>query len=128
MKRWLPKIGDILTQAASEAIKVNPEEREEASRRHRHRQEELNTAQASSRQPPRSSATPRPTSIRSTKTSQDKNAEYVTAQEQLEEISNQTAIVQARQTGLVAEVERLTNQVGQLEEANIRSLASKAVA
>lgn len=56
---------------------------------------------------------------------QDKNAEYVTAQEQLEEISNQTAIVQARQTGLVAEVERLTSQVGQLEDANARSLASK---
>lgn len=55
----------------------------------------------------------------------DKNAQYVTAQEQLEEITNQTAIVQARQSGLVAEVERLNNQVGQLEEANTRSLASK---
>lgn len=57
---------------------------------------------------------------------QEKNAQYVTAQEQLEEISNQTAIVQARQSGLVAEVERLTGQVGQLEDANARSIASKA--
>lgn len=56
----------------------------------------------------------------------DKNAQYVTAQEQLEEIQNQSAIVQARQSGLVAEVERLTNQVGQLEEANVRSTQTKA--
>ncbi len=115
-----------LTNAGGgEAIKVNPEELKKLQDDIVTAREELNTAQAS--------LTAATTELGNTKSNldqvskdlADKNAEYVTAQEQLEEISNQTAIVQARQTGLVAEVERLTNQVGQLEEANIRSLASK---
>ncbi len=54
-----------------------------------------------------------------------KNEAFVTAQEQFEELQNETAIIQARQKGLVAEVERLTNYVGQLDDANVRRLATK---
>ena len=54
-----------------------------------------------------------------------KNEEYVKSQEALEDLQNQTAIVQARQLGLVAEVERLTGLVGVQEEAATRSLATK---
>jgi len=55
----------------------------------------------------------------------DRNAEFIQAEQEYEDLQNQTAIVQARQTGLVAEVDRLTNQVGQLEEASVRSQASR---
>ncbi len=54
-----------------------------------------------------------------------KNEEFVKAQEAFEDLQNQTSIVQARQLGLVAEVERLTGLVGTLEEANQRSRATK---
>lgn len=53
------------------------------------------------------------------------NEEYVKSQEAFEDLQNQTAIVQARQLGLVAEVERLTGMVGKLEDANDRSQMTK---
>jgi hypothetical protein len=56
---------------------------------------------------------------------QDKTAEFVTLQEDYESLENETAIVQARQRGLISEVERLTNQVGELDEANLRAQATK---
>ncbi len=54
-----------------------------------------------------------------------KTEEFVTAQEQYEDLQNETAIIQARQKGLVSEVDRLTGMVGQLDEANQRSAAVK---
>ncbi|HOV34237.1 MAG TPA: hypothetical protein PLX23_12840, partial [Candidatus Hydrogenedens sp.] len=54
-----------------------------------------------------------------------KNEQFAAAQEAYENLINETEIVKARQTGLLAEIERLTNQVGKLEEANARSLAIK---
>lgn len=50
---------------------------------------------------------------------------YIEAQEAYEELLNETAIVKARHLGLLAEVDRLTERVGDLEEANARRLASK---
>ena len=55
----------------------------------------------------------------------DLTDQAVTAQEQFEDLQNETAIVQARQKGLIAEVDRLTTYVGQLDAANERRLASK---
>ena len=46
-------------------------------------------------------------------------------QEQLEALRNDTTIQRARQEGLNAEVMRLTEQVGQLEEADVRRSATK---
>jgi len=54
-----------------------------------------------------------------------KTEEYVDIQDAFEDLENQTAIVQARQMGLVAEVDRLTGLVGKLDEANTRSRATK---
>lgn len=54
-----------------------------------------------------------------------KTEEFVTAQEMFEDLQNETAIVQARQKGLLAEVERLTSHVGELEDANLRRVATK---
>ncbi|MCX5757036.1 MAG: hypothetical protein NTU83_00715 [Candidatus Hydrogenedentes bacterium] len=54
-----------------------------------------------------------------------KNEEFVKAQEAFEDLQNQTSIVQARQLGLVAEVERLSGLVGTMEEANQRARATK---
>jgi len=51
--------------------------------------------------------------------------EFVSQMEKLESLQNETAIIQARQRGLVAEVQRLTGQVGQLDDANQRRVASK---
>jgi hypothetical protein len=55
----------------------------------------------------------------------ERNDEIISAREFLEELRNETAIVQARQRGLIAEVDRLTGHVGQLEEANVRRVATK---
>lgn len=55
----------------------------------------------------------------------ERNDEIISAREFLEELRNETAIVQARQRGLIAEVERLTSHVGELEEANVRRVATK---
>ncbi|MBI1320830.1 MAG: hypothetical protein GC168_18045 [Candidatus Hydrogenedens sp.] len=55
----------------------------------------------------------------------DKNEEFLQAQTMYEDLRNETAIIQARQKGLVAEVERLTNYVGQLEDANARRIESR---
>jgi predicted nucleic acid-binding Zn-ribbon protein len=54
-----------------------------------------------------------------------KNEEFVKTQDTFEDLQNQTAIVQARQMGLKAEVERLTGLVGTLEEASARSNTTK---
>jgi uncharacterized membrane-anchored protein YhcB (DUF1043 family) len=54
-----------------------------------------------------------------------KNDEFIEIEKLYLSKKNQTAIIEARQNGLVAEVERLTGQVGQLEEANLRSLSVK---
>lgn len=56
---------------------------------------------------------------------EDKNNEFVEAQEFLEDLRNETAITQARHTGLLAENERLTELVGELEVANARRQATK---
>lgn len=55
----------------------------------------------------------------------ERTDEVVAAREFLEELRNETAIVQARQRGLIAEVDRLTGYVGELEEANVRRIATK---
>ncbi len=55
----------------------------------------------------------------------ERNDEVIAAREFLEELRNETAIVQARQRGLIAEVDRLTSYVGELEEANLRRVATK---
>lgn len=54
-----------------------------------------------------------------------KGEEFLSAQEQFEDLQNETAIIQARQRGLVSEVDRLTSLVGELEDANVRRAASK---
>lgn len=54
-----------------------------------------------------------------------KNEEFVRAQEMFEDLQNETAIVQARQRGLIAEVDRLTGYVGELEVANRQRIATK---
>lgn len=51
--------------------------------------------------------------------------EFVTRQEEFETLRNEFSITQARQRGLIAEVDRLTNQVGELEEADARRVATK---
>ena len=53
------------------------------------------------------------------------NQEYVTTQEAFEDLQNQASIVQARQLGLKAEVQRLTGMVGELEDANAKRAATK---
>ncbi len=55
----------------------------------------------------------------------ERNDEIIAAREFLEELRNETAIVQARQRGLISEVDRLTGYVGELEDANARRLATK---
>ncbi len=55
----------------------------------------------------------------------ERTDEVVAAREFLEELRNETAIVQARQRGLIAEVERLTGYVGELEDANAKRIATK---
>jgi len=55
----------------------------------------------------------------------ERNDEIISAREFLEELRNETAIVQARQRGLIAEVDRFTGLVGELEEANVRRVATK---
>jgi hypothetical protein len=55
----------------------------------------------------------------------DKNEEFLQAQTMFEDLRNETAIIGARQKGLVAEVERLTTYVGELEDANQRRIASR---
>lgn len=51
--------------------------------------------------------------------------EVIAAREFLDDLKNDTAIVQARQRGLISEVERLTGYVGELEEANAHRIAVK---
>lgn len=54
-----------------------------------------------------------------------KNEQFVSVQEAYENLINETEIVKARQTGLLTEIERLTSLVGQLEEAQARTIAIK---
>jgi hypothetical protein len=56
---------------------------------------------------------------------EDKNQQYVQAQQEYEELLGQTSIVRARQQGLTAEVDRLQGLTGQLEDANARRAATK---
>lgn len=51
--------------------------------------------------------------------------EYVARRDEFEDLQNELAITQAQQRGLVIEVDRLTNQVGELEEADARRAATK---
>lgn len=52
------------------------------------------------------------------------NDDFITASELLEELMNETTIVNSRHEGLNAENERLTDMVGELEEANERRQAT----
>jgi hypothetical protein len=52
------------------------------------------------------------------------SAQYIDAKDNLEMVQNEASIQKARQEGLLAEVERLTDQVGDLEAANARRVAS----
>lgn len=52
--------------------------------------------------------------------------EFVTVQTQYDDLLNETSIISARQEGLLAEVDRLQGQVGQLEDANARQIATKS--
>ncbi len=54
----------------------------------------------------------------------EKNDEYANAQSVYEDLRNETSIIQARQRGLVSEVDRLTGLVGELEDANKRRVAT----
>jgi len=56
---------------------------------------------------------------------EQRNNEFVEAQEALEDLRNETAITDARHQGLLAENERLTEMVGELEVANARRQATK---
>jgi hypothetical protein len=51
--------------------------------------------------------------------------QFVARSEELEDMQNTLSITQAQQRGLAIEVERLTNQVGQLDEADQRRAATK---
>ncbi len=53
------------------------------------------------------------------------NEEFVVAQQEYEDLLNETSITQARQQGLIAEVDRLTSLVGELEDANARRQATR---
>lgn len=53
------------------------------------------------------------------------NAQFLQTQDEYESLQNETTIIQARQKGLLAEVDRLTGLVGSLEEATARSMATK---
>ncbi len=53
------------------------------------------------------------------------NEEYSAAQAVYTDLENETAIIQARHRGLMAEVERLTGNVGELDEAAERRAAVK---
>lgn len=53
------------------------------------------------------------------------NTQFLETQEKYDDLRSETSIIQARQKGLIAEVERLTNLVGSLEEAQARSMATK---
>jgi predicted nucleic acid-binding Zn-ribbon protein len=55
----------------------------------------------------------------------EKNEEYANAQSVYEDLRNETSIIQARQRGLVSEVDRLTGLVGELDDANKRRVATK---
>lgn len=55
----------------------------------------------------------------------EKNEEYANAQSVYEDLRNETSIIQARQRGLVSEVDRLTGLVGELEDANKMRVATK---
>lgn len=54
-----------------------------------------------------------------------KNEEVAKRSEEYQDLTNQLSITEARQRGLVSEVDRLTNHVGQLEEAAQRSDQTK---
>lgn len=56
---------------------------------------------------------------------EQKNADFVKAQAEFDELQNQTAITQARRDGLAAEAERLESLVGKLEDANSRRMLTK---
>ena len=56
---------------------------------------------------------------------EDKSAQFVEAQDQYDQLLNLMAITEARHEGLLAENDRLTDMVGQLEEANARRQATK---
>jgi hypothetical protein len=63
-----------------------------------------------------------------TKVSEDllaKNEEVAKRDEEYQNLTNQLSITEARQRGLVSEVDRLTSHVGQLEEAALRSDQTK---
>ncbi len=51
--------------------------------------------------------------------------EYARAQEEFDQLQDQVAIVRARQEGLVAEVDRLTGLVGELDVADQRRMATR---
>ena len=51
--------------------------------------------------------------------------QFVARREEYEDLTNELSISQAQQRGLVIEVDRLTNQVGQLQEADDRRAATK---
>lgn len=55
----------------------------------------------------------------------EKNNQFIESQELLEDLINETAITRARHEGLLAENERLTEAVGELEVANARSVSTK---
>lgn len=52
-------------------------------------------------------------------------AEYAETRSEYERLLDEVSIISARQEGLIAETERLTGLVGQLEEADQRRIASK---
>lgn len=54
-----------------------------------------------------------------------KNEEFLQAQQMYEDLKNETSITQARQKGLIAEIERLTTYTGELEEANKRRIDTR---
>lgn len=56
---------------------------------------------------------------------EQKNADFVKAQAEYDDLANQTAVTQARRDGLTAETQRLEGLVGKLEDANTRSTMTK---
>lgn len=54
-----------------------------------------------------------------------KNEDYLRAQNEYEQLLNEASILEARRDGMTSEVARLEDMVGQLEDANLRRIATK---
>ncbi len=114
-----------LRQAQAEGSTVSPQELDRIAQEIAQRQEELNSINSELESASTQYAQAE-TDLREIEDSiADLNEEFLTEREEFEDLRNQNSILQARQTGLVAEVDRLTSLVGELEDANTRRIATR---